>query len=177
MQSSLYCLQHAEPSSNHLQLCFFERFVPQISKEEELQQGEQSFSVGLTSTCQMFSLAPSKLQKRTLAPSRPWPPHMLLGVTSSSLMRWVFELYTSSLTAFSTLAFRRSFSKSLFLFWRRTRTPRKTHVVFHQQIQETTEDVRGLSNARRRSYNLYKVLFCQEEAVGFLYVQQKRHTY
>ena len=72
----------------------------------------------LTRTCHTFSLAPSKLQKRTLAPSRPCPPHMLLGVTSSSRTRWVFELYTSSLTDFSTLAFRRSFSKSLSLFWR-----------------------------------------------------------
>lgn len=72
--------------------------------------------ISLTKTCQTFSLAPSKLQKRTLAPSRPWPPHMLLGVTSSSLTRCVFELYTSSLTAFSMLALRRSLSRSLSLF-------------------------------------------------------------
>lgn len=72
----------------------------------------------LTKTCQTFSLAPSKLQKRTLAPNRPWPPHMLLGVTCSSLIRCVLELYTSSLTGFSTLAFKRSFSKSPSLFCR-----------------------------------------------------------
>lgn len=76
----------------------------------------------LTKTCQTFSLAPSKLQKRTLAPNRPWPPHMLLGVTSSSLIRCVLELYTSSLTGFSTLAFKRSFSKSPSLFCRDGKT-------------------------------------------------------
>lgn len=37
-----------------------------------------------TSTCQTFSLAPSKLQKRMLTPSKPWPPHKLLGVTEVS---------------------------------------------------------------------------------------------
>ena len=73
--------------------------------------------VCLTKICQTFSLAPSKLQKRTLAPSRPCPPHMLLGTTSSSRTLWVFMLYSSSLTGFSTLAFRRSFNKSLSLFW------------------------------------------------------------
>lgn len=45
----------------------------------------------LTSTCQMFSLAPSKLQKRMETPSRPWPPQRLLGMTVDSLSSRVFE--------------------------------------------------------------------------------------
>lgn len=70
----------------------------------------------LTSTCHTCSLALRKLQKRTLAPSRPWPPHMLLGTTSTSRTFMVFMLNTSSFTGFSTLAFSRAFSVSFSLF-------------------------------------------------------------
>lgn len=72
----------------------------------------------LTSTCHTCSLALRKLQKRTLAPSRPWPPHMLLGTTSTSRTFMVFMLNTSSFTGFSTLAFSRAFSVSFSLFCR-----------------------------------------------------------
>lgn len=70
----------------------------------------------LTSTCHTCSLALRKLQKRTLAPSSPWPPHMLLGTTSTSRTFMVFMLNTSSFTGFSTLAFSRAFSVSFSLF-------------------------------------------------------------
>lgn len=69
-----------------------------------------------TKTCHTFSLAPSKLQKRMLTPSRPCPPHMLLGVTDVSLSSSVLLLYTSIFTGFSTFAFNRSLRVSLSLF-------------------------------------------------------------
>lgn len=72
----------------------------------------------LTRTCQTCSLALRKLQKRTLAPSRPWPPHMLLGTTSTSRTFMVFMLNTSSFTGFSTLALSSAFSVSFSLFCR-----------------------------------------------------------
>ena len=38
----------------------------------------------LTRTCHMFSAAPSKEQNRMETPSSPWPPHVLVGTSSTS---------------------------------------------------------------------------------------------
>lgn len=70
----------------------------------------------LTRTCQTFSLIPSKLQKRMLTPTSPWPPHMLLGVMVVSLTVRVLLLYSSILTGLSTFTVSSSFSVSLSLF-------------------------------------------------------------
>lgn len=72
--------------------------------------------ITLTRTCQTFSLTPSKLRKRMLTPTSPWPPHMLLGVTVVSLTARVLLLYSSILTGLSTLTVSSSFSVSLSLF-------------------------------------------------------------
>ena len=71
----------------------------------------------LTSTCQTFSLAPSKLQKRMLTPSRPWPPHTLDGTIFSSRTRCVLLLYTSILVSFSTCWFSSLFRVSSSTSW------------------------------------------------------------
>ena len=75
----------------------------------------------LTKTCQTFSLAPSKLQKRMLSPSSPGPPHMVLGVMVVSLTASVLLLYKSILTGLSTFIFSSSFSVSLSLFCQRSK--------------------------------------------------------
>lgn len=71
----------------------------------------------LTKTCQTFSLTPSKLQKRMLTPTSPWPPHMLLGMTVVSLTPSVLLLYSSILTGLSALTLSISFRVSLSLFY------------------------------------------------------------
>lgn len=72
--------------------------------------------ITLTRTCQTLSLIPSKLRKRMLTPTSPWPPHMLLGVTVVSLTVRVLLLYNSILTGLSTFTVSSSFSVSLSLF-------------------------------------------------------------
>ncbi len=52
-----------------------------------------------------------------LTPSRPCPPQLWLGISSTSLTFCVLLLYTSILTGFSTFAFSKSFSVSLSWFW------------------------------------------------------------
>lgn len=71
----------------------------------------------LTRTCQTFSSTPSKLQKRMLTPTRPWPPQVVLGVMKVSLTVRVLLLYSRRATGRSTLALSRSFSVSLSWFW------------------------------------------------------------
>lgn len=68
----------------------------------------------MSRTCQTFSLAPSNEAKRMLTPSSPWPPHLLFGVSSTSLMVDFLELYTIILSGLSIDAFSISFSVSLF---------------------------------------------------------------
>lgn len=70
----------------------------------------------LTRTCQTFSLTPSKLPKRMLAPTSPRPPHRLLGVMVVSLTVRVLLLYSSIFTGRSTFTVSTSFSVSLSLF-------------------------------------------------------------
>lgn len=70
----------------------------------------------LTKTCQTFSFAPSKLQKRMLAPMSPWPPHRLLGTTVVSLTASVLLLYNSIFTGFSAFMFTSQFKVSLSRF-------------------------------------------------------------
>lgn len=81
----------------------------------------QDISSTLTKTCQTFSLAPSKLQKRMLTPTSPWPPHMLLGMMVVSLTASVLLLYNSILMGLSTFIFSNSFRLSSSLFYQRSK--------------------------------------------------------
>lgn len=99
----------------------------------------------LTKTCQTFSLAPSKLQKRMLTPRSPWPPHMLLGVTVVSRTASVLLLYNNILTGFSTFIFSSSFRVSLSLFCKETSISK-----WFLGISVTNTDLTGNSPAECR---------------------------
>lgn len=71
----------------------------------------------LTRTCQTFSLTPWELQKRMLTPTRPWPPHTVLGVMTVSRTARVLLLYSLMVTGRSTFRLSRSFRVSLSWFW------------------------------------------------------------
>lgn len=76
------------------------------------------FSRPLTKTCQTFSFALSKLQKRMLTPTSPRPPHMLLGTMVVSLTASVLLLYNSILMGLSMFMFSSCFKVSLSLFYK-----------------------------------------------------------